>query len=946
VVERKPYELPDRCIFLNRVFPGPHNARAGVSETVMPADDPMGDLREEPSLHSDISLPRRSESLAERTTASERSEALFFTLAETVPAAILIVRGSRILYANPYVLAHTGYSMEEVLRMNFWDFVHPDFRNTVMELGLARQRGEVVPSRHEIKVINKNGGKGWFDSAATIMDYQGQPAMLITGMDITGRKRMEEDLRASEKKFSRSFKANPNPVTITSVKDGRYIDVNDSFLTATGYGRQEVIGRTSLELNIWTDPSDRDRLISALREKGSVRNQEFRFRMKSGEVRVFLLSAESIDIGDEPCLLLTTTDITDRKLAESALFDSEQRLQAMLDNSPTAIYLKDQSSRYALVNRYFENHYHISRARIIGKTDHDLLPLEFAEQIRANDLKVFESGKPMEFEEVVPLGDALRTYISIKFPLYDSRSQVYAVCGISTDITDRKRAEEALRESEEKYRRFFEEDLSADYIAAPDGRLLACNPAFARMFGFGSIAETAGCNLRSLYADVSDWEEFARRIRVEKKLAYHEAELRRLDGLRVNAVENAAGTFDHRGELVEIRGYLFDNTDHKKLENQLLQSRKMEAVGMLAGGVAHDFNNLLTGILGYSQLILRRLSALDPMRREIEEIERASAQAASLTNQLLAFSRQQMLQPRVIDLNDVITENTRMLRRIIGEDIELVTVLAPDLGCVRADPVQIQQVILNLAVNARDAMPHGGKLAIETANFLADEEYLRAQMGAQAAPQVMMSVSDTGQGMDEETQLHIFDPFFTTKEKGRGTGLGLSTVYGIIHQSGGHVSVESQVRRGTTFRILLPRVYEPVDRGPTQMVGVEMPGGRETILLVEDSKVIRDMAGETLRLCGYTVVEASGSGEALLMCEGKDIGIDLMLTDVVMPLMSGPELAQRLTRERADMKVLFMSGYTDNEMARHGILERDVNFIQKPFTPSLLSHKIREVLDR
>jgi signal transduction histidine kinase/ActR/RegA family two-component response regulator len=380
-------------------------------------------------------------------------------------------------------------------------------------------------------------------------------------------------------------------------------------------------------------------------------------------------------------------------------------------------------------------------------------------------------------------------------------------------------------------------------------------------------------------------------------------------------------------------------------QGQLEQAQKMDAIGRLAGGVAHDFNNLLTVILGRTDILLAPLKPEDPMRRGIELIQRTAGRAADLTRQLLAFSRKQVLEATVLDLNVVTTDMKDMLARLIGEDIALVTTPGPDLGHVKADRGQIEQVVMNLAVNARDAMPQGGHLIIETENVDLDAEYVRRHVGARPGPHVMLAVSDSGVGIPREIQRHIFEPFFTTKEQGKGTGLGLATVYGIVKQSGGYIEVDSEPGRGTTFRIYLPRVDATAPAADRSARPIAAAGGTETILLVEDEEGVRELARDILRASGYTVIEARNGPEALLLCERHQGPLDLLLTDVVMPRMSGRELAERLAPLRPDLSVLYMSGYTDDAVIRHGVLGAGTPFLQKPFTPSALVSRVRETLD-
>jgi len=412
---------------------------------------------------------------------------------------------------------------------------------------------------------------------------------------------------------------------------------------------------------------------------------------------------------------------------------------------------------------------------------------------------------------------------------------------------------------------------------------------------------------------------------------------------RVIEVEAAGHTIEYGGVQAELV-VLMDVTQRRLLEDQLRQAQKMEAVGMLAGGVAHDFNNLLTIITGYSQLILNNLAAEDPNRQSAEQIMKAGERAATLTRQLLAFSRRQVLQPKVLDVNRLIGTLTSMLRRLIGEDIDLQLDLRDGLGQVNADPGQIEQVLMNLVVNARDAMPRGGTLTIETSNIDLDESYTRTHVTLKPGPYVMIAVSDTGTGMDENTKAHAFEPFFTTKAQGRGTGLGLSTVFGIVRQSGGGVDIYSALGKGTSAKVYLPRVDQPeLVESPEQRA--QASKGTETILVAEDDDMVRSLVKETLQRHGYDVLDAAGPVEAQKISDGHRGNIHLLITDVVMPKINGRDLATRLLRRRPTMKVLYMSGYTDGAVVNNGILRKEVAFLQKPFTPAALADKVREVLE-
>jgi len=416
------------------------------------------------------------------------------------------------------------------------------------------------------------------------------------------------------------------------------------------------------------------------------------------------------------------------------------------------------------------------------------------------------------------------------------------------------------------------------------------------------------------------------------------------DGLSRTVVASGQPILDGHGRNLGAVIAMHDITERKQLEEQLRQSQKMEAVGRLAGGIAHDFNNLLNVITGYGELISERLPQGDPMGAKVDQIKKAAQRAASLTRQLLAFSRKQVIEPRVLDLNALLADLDKMLRRMIGEDIEMSTVEGQPLGRIKADPGQIEQIVMNLVVNARDAMPQGGKLTLGTANVDLDQAFARRNAGARAGAYVLLSVGDTGTGMDPETQSHIFEPFFTTKEMGKGTGLGLATVYGIVKQNNGYIEVESAPGRGACFRVYLPRVQDRAEALRARE-STAPPQGSETILVVEDEDLVRQVVREALRSFGYTVLETGDAEEGARICKSHAGPIHLLMTDVIMPKMNGRALAKRLTLQRPDLKVLYMSGYTDSAIVQHGVLEPGVSFLQKPFALTALARKVRDVLD-
>jgi two-component system cell cycle sensor histidine kinase/response regulator CckA len=520
----------------------------------------------------------------------------------------------------------------------------------------------------------------------------------------------------------------------------------------------------------------------------------------------------------------------------------------------------------------------------------------------------------------------------------------------------RRVAEAALKESEGRFRKLAESGIIGITVADVHGAILEANDVYLAMVGY-TREELLSGGVR--WADLTPPEFAHRDARALEQLAASgiappwETESFRKDGSRVPMLVGVAMldhpkciafTADLTARKEAEAGLLRAEEALRRSEEQLRQAQKMEAVGRLAGGVAHDFNNVLSVILGYGELLLADLKPTDPLRGDVDEILRAATRAAGLTRQLLMLSRRQVVEPKVIDLDEVLTGMDKMLQRILGADVELVLVAPKSVGRIKVDPSHLEQVILNLVVNARDAMPTGGKLTIETASVVLDEGYAQSHLPAKAGPHVMMAVSDSGIGMDRQTQARIFEPFFTTKEIGKGTGLGLSTVFGIVQQSGGHIWVYSEPGKGTTFKVYLPRVEADVDVVRAPVVPTTLRG-TETILLVEDEEQVRTIVLNILRRQGYRVLVAQHAGEGLLICEQHPEAIDLLLTDVVMPQMSGPELAKRLAVTRPGMKVLCMSGYTDDSIVRHGVLDTGVAFLEKPITPASLSRKVREIFD-
>src|SRR5216117_2101718 len=642
----------------------------------------------------------------------------------------------------------------------------------------------------------------------------------------------------------------------------------------------------------------------------------------------------------------------ERKRVEDAWREQSELLQRIVDNIPVMLVFLDEQGRLSWGNREWTRTLGYDVADASARDIFAELYPDPRERQRVPDSIGAPVGEWTDFRTRTRHGATLDT-IWANAPLTGG-----GWLAIGMDVTDRKRAEERYRsfiaQSSEGVSRLeidppvpinLTEEEQVDRLYA-GGLIAECNDAMARMYGFDEADELLGTRLSDLHnvTDPVNREQIRAFIRGGYRVSDSETREHDREGRPRVFLNNVVG-FVEDGQLVRVWGTQRDVTEQRHLEEQFRQSQKMEAVGQLAGGIAHDFNNLLTAILGNTQLLLRDLPPGDAKRGDVEEIRKASERAASLTRQLLAYSRRQMLQPEVLDLNGVVAEMDKMLRRLIGEHIALVTVLAPDLGRVRADPNQLEQVIVNLAVNARDAMPEGGKLTVETANIELDEAFAQAHLGAVTGSYAMLSVTDTGVGMDATVRAHLFEPFFTTKEVGKGTGLGLATVYGIVKQSGGYISVYTEVGRGSSFKVYLPRVDRLPHAAAPPAPRPVAARGSETVLVVEDDPAVLSLSCRALESEGYTILCASDGADALRIVERHGGEIHLLLTDVVMPGMSGRELAEQMAARRAGIRILYMSGYPGDAAVHHGNLVRGSAFLQKPFSPDGLARKVREALD-
>jgi PAS domain S-box-containing protein len=811
-------------------------------------------------------------------------------------------------------------------------------------------------------------------------------------------KRPEGSFEESEQSFQAIFDSVNDAIFVLEVTAGHVVYVNNKACEVFGYTREEFCLLNAGDLSSGVPPYTRQHAIDSMKRAAQGEDLQFEWHARDKAGRLFWaeVGIRGAMIGGIPRLLVTGRDITESRLAREIL-DDRLRFETLLADLSTAFInvapgeVDDQIEHWlrrvidatgidrAAVWKFADgkrqillSHHSTSAgipdlaiqdmaevfpwyAKIVRQGDRvlvmDRLPDSLPAEAVAEREYCIKSG--FRAHVMIPLGAGGSALGALTFGSFNPDHEwtdtlvqrLKLVAQVFTNALQRQKSEEELRESESRFRTIFEEaPLGVAYVNM-ELRIVKANKAFREMMGYPEEELS-----KLAVFDITHPDDISRDASLARQLFNGEIPSYQLEkrfikkgGAALWGLMTATLVRSKDGEVYGL-GMVEDLTERKEVEDQLRQSQKMEAIGRLAGGVAHDFNNLLTAINGYSDLSIALLGTNDPIRANLEEIKKAGERAASLTHQLLAFSRKQLLQPEVLDLNLVIDDLNKMLRRLIGEDIELVTLLDPKLGKVMADRGQVEQIIVNLAINAADAMPKGGSLVILTANVFLDDEYARHHISVRPGAYVMIAVNDTGCGISPETQKRVFEPFFTTKGPGKGTGLGLATVYGIVKQSGGNIWLYSEEGVGTTLKIYLPRIDQPSQEPVEDESMVDAPGGTETILLVEDDDSVRNMVARILTRHGYNVIAAKDGREALRICERDQREFHLMLTDVVMPLMSGRDVAERLKPVRPNMKVLFMSGYPDDAIAEHGLLDEGVALLEKPFTIAGLLNKVREVL--
>ncbi len=843
------------------------------------------------------------------------------------PMVLSRLKDGRLIDCNESFLRFFGYLREEALGLPAWDFyVHPADRDRLAEHIRKEQRFR----DQELQMRIKSGEIRTVLASAELIQIAGEQCVLGVIRDITQRRKAEQALWASEERFVKGFRTSPALMVILSLPDLCVADINDSMLRVIGFSREEVLGRTGDELGTDVDPVARDRLRDLLQREGHVSSVGYALRARSGELKHILLSAEIIDFVGVPHALVVGLDVTEQRRLE-------ERFQKAFQASPAAMAISSvDEGRYTDVNQAFCKMMGLTREELLGHTP-DELGLTTDPQRRAafySELRQKGQVVGAPFSMRARSGRVISGLLSAE--IIDLAGKPH-ILFVGLDLTEQQRLEEQFRKA------FRSNPMAMAISTLSDGRYVDVNDGYLHMLGY-TREEVIGHTIFELnvWAEPEKRPELLELLRTQGRVENYEIALRAKSGEAKPGLLSA-DTMD-LGGVPHLLSAVLDLTEYRKLEEQFRQSQKMEAIGRLAGGVAHDFNNLLMVMIGRADLLMVKLKEGDSALKSVEEIQKAAWRASSLTRQLLAFSRKQRLQPKVLNLNASVADMEKMLRRLIGADVRMVVETHPALGNIKADPGGIEQVLMNLCVNARDAMPRGGTLTIYTANAEFDVPFPLRHGTLAPGRYVLLSVSDTGVGMDLATQARIFEPFFTTKEAGKGTGLGLSTVYGIVQQSGGTISVYSEPGRGTSFKIYFPLVEEAAERA-ADAAAAPLARGSETVLVVEDEDAVRSIACEYLAVAGYTVLEARNAAEALELCRQRNGPVHLLLTDVILPGISGRELAERLRPQQPKMGVLFLSGYSSDVVTGQGLLPVGSLLLEKPFRLSDFASKVRLALD-
>jgi two-component system cell cycle sensor histidine kinase/response regulator CckA len=895
----------------------------------------------------DISERRKAEE--ELRQSSEKYTKAF----RQAPVMVVIstLEEGRYLEVNEAFERIMGFSKEEVVGKTAYELgVWHDLADRGRIVEQIRRNGS--SARNTIKFRTKDGELRIGLFSAETIQIDGQECMISMATDITESSLAMAALRESEEKYAKAFRQSPFWVLITSLAEGRYLEINEAFLRSVGLAREDLLGKTTLETGLWVDPAKRREVVQEIERTGSVSNKEVEFRVAGGQVRNMLLSADEIILGGERCMLAVSVDITERKQAEKALGESEEKYRILVENQSDLVIKVDLEGRFQFVSP--------SYCRLFGKTEQELLGQPFLSLVHVEDREaaanllkqVLDPPHTAQIEQRADTNLGWRWLSWVHTAVLDEAGKAVEIIGVGRDVSERRKALQALLESEEKYRTLTQNMQDVVFLVQ-DGVIKHINDRIVRMAGF-TAQELIGQNFLDLIAPEyreTVAERHLRRIAGEDVPSEYEMEILAKDGGHV-LVNSYVSMVNYEGGLAAM-GTFKDITEIKRAEEekarlqaQLQHAQKMEAIGTLASGIAHDFNNILQGVRGYLKLLELNAGKPDRILDYAKDIDGAVARATDLIQRMLAFGRKLEPELSLTDLNQVVKQAFKLLERTIPKMITIETELSPALKPIKGDPNQLEQIIINLANNAADAMPQGGRLLIQTENAFLDQVYCQQHLDAKPGEYVSFTISDTGCGMDQDILSKIFDPFFTTKEVGRGSGLGLSIVYGIVQSHGGQLSCYSEKEVGSTFRIHLPVSGEQaVEALGKSEVPQEAVGGDETILVVDDEPVILDVVKEALTFFGYTVVTAQSGEEALQIHSQGAYCIDLTILDVGMPGMGGIKCLRELKARQPEAKVLVASGYSLDERLKDIRSQGAAGFLAKPYRTEELLAAVRNVLD-
>jgi PAS domain S-box-containing protein len=980
-----------------------------------------------------------------------------------------------ITYISPQSRVFLDCEPEEAM-VRWTEYVTDNPANRIgFELTERAIKTGIAQPPYELELRTKKGRTVWVEVHEAPVVRDGKTVTVVGSLtNITQRKRAEEEIRSNREWLSVVFDASRDGIAVE--QDEKIVFCNRAFARLFGCERPDEL--MWKHISTVQSPKDNERLLEftrkRLRGEPTPSVYEFQGIRKDGSEVALEASVSIAAISGQHYIIGLFRDISERKQAEEELREMKDLLSAFVEHEPGAVFAFSLDGRMLLVNDEWEKTFGRSRDDVLGVRVAELFPPELADHYLATNQRVVDAKSSITFEYALNTAKGMRHYEVTKFPLFGPTEEIEAVAGIATDITERRQAEEALRASEERYRRLFDEDLTGNFVTKPDGTIIACNPAFADLFGFASVEDALHTNAAKLYTSQAERERFLELVKKNKKLEYHETEFRRLDGQTIYVVENVVGRYDDEGNLVELHGYVFDDTkrrraeetlrklyravehtddvifitdpdgtityvnpafervygykpeetigrkpkllksgkmsagfyeefwktilagqsmrgelvnktkdgsfatveslvnpvvapdgnlsgfiavqkdittrkktgeERKELEAHLFQAQKMDSLGRLAGGIAHDFNNILGIIVGYSSLLPAIKDDEEKFGKAVEIIAQSVNRGAGLVRQILAFARKSDIHVEPIEINAAVREIVEMLQETFPKTIVVERKIERSLPFIEGDRTQLHQTLLNLCVNARDAMPDGGTLRI--AAKAVEGMKLRHKFAQATEEQyVQLSVSDTGGGITEEVKSHIFEPFFTTKEKGKGTGLGLSVVFGVVQSMKGFIDLESRPGQGTTFHVYLPVPRESAETVPGAYAGdLTIPGGNETLLLVEDEESLLEMLKNYLEGRGYRILTATDGESAVALFDQKKNEIALVLTDMGLPRMTGVNMFRRMKDIRAEVKVIMASGQIEYGM-RSELLKSGVrDFVQKPYRPDEIARKLRTVLD-